>query len=63
MHQANNEIQVLKDPEWITIIQACETVDISRRTMYNWMSKNLIVTRKTAGGHTRILKSSLWRDQ
>jgi excisionase family DNA binding protein len=46
---------------WITIMRACEVAGVSRRTIYNWIEKQLVTTKRTAGGSTRILESSLWR--
>jgi excisionase family DNA binding protein len=46
---------------WITIKRACEIVGVSRRIIYNSIDKGLVTTRRTAGGSTRILESSVFR--
>lgn len=51
------------EPEvWLTIPQACELLHVHRRTIYNWLAKGKLTTRRTAGGTLRILKSSLWTE-
>jgi excisionase family DNA binding protein len=46
---------------WITIMRACEVAGVSRRTIYSWIEMGRVTTRRTAGGSTRILESSLFR--
>jgi excisionase family DNA binding protein len=46
----------------ISIMKACETVGVSRRTIYNWLSSGKIEYVRTAGGSVRIFVDSLWRD-
>ena len=45
----------------ISITQACESVGVSRRTIYNWMAAGKVQYVRTAGGAVRILEDSLWR--
>ncbi|MGB7218709.1 MAG: excisionase family DNA-binding protein [Vicinamibacterales bacterium] len=46
----------------ISIMKACETVGVSRRTIYNWLASGKIEYVRTAGGSVRIFVDSLWRD-
>jgi len=48
--------------ETISIMQACELVGVSRRTIYNWLSSGKIAYIRTAGGSVRIFVDTLWRD-
>ena len=43
-------------------MKACELVDVSRRTIYNWLSSGKIEYVRTAGGSVRIFVDTLWRD-
>jgi excisionase family DNA binding protein len=45
----------------ISIAQACASVGVSRRTIYNWMSAGKVQYVRTAGGAVRIYEDSLWR--
>jgi excisionase family DNA binding protein len=45
----------------ISITQACESVGVSRRTIYNWMAAGKVQYVRTAGGAVRIFEDSLWR--
>ena len=45
----------------ISIAQACTSVGVSRRTIYNWMSAGKVQYVRTAGGAVRIFEDSLWR--
>jgi len=47
-----------EDDRWVTIQEACELMNVSRRTIYNWLPK--LVVRRTVGGPIRIRESSLW---
>jgi excisionase family DNA binding protein len=47
----------------ISIAQACTSVGVSRRTIYNWMSAGKVQYVRTAGGAVRIFEDSLWRRQ
>ena len=46
----------------ISIAQACTSVGVSRRTIYNWLSSGKIEYVRTAGGSVRIFVDTLWRD-
>jgi excisionase family DNA binding protein len=46
----------------ISITQACESVGVSRRTIYNWMAAGKIQYVRTAGGAVRIFEDTLWRE-
>jgi excisionase family DNA binding protein len=46
----------------ISIMNACELVGVSRRTIYNWLSSGKIEYVRTAGGSVRIFVDTLWRD-
>ena len=43
-------------------MKACETVGVSRRTIYNWLSSGKVEYIRTAGGSVRIFADTLWRD-
>jgi excisionase family DNA binding protein len=45
----------------ISISQACESVGVSRRTIYNWIAAGKVQYVRTAGGAVRIFEDSLWR--
>ena len=45
----------------ISIMKACELVDVSRRTIYNWIASGKVEYVRTAGGSVRIFVDSLWR--
>lgn len=45
----------------LTIMQACELVCVSRRTIYNWLNDGRLETVRTAGGSIRIYKDSLFQ--
>ena len=46
----------------ISIMNACELVGVSRRTIYNWISAGKVDYVRTAGGSIRIFTDSLWRE-
>ena len=46
----------------ISITQACKSVGVSRRTIYNWTAAGKIQYVRTAGGAVRIFEDTLWRD-
>ena len=50
------------DRRAISIAQACESVGVSRRTIYNWISSGKVEYVRTAGGSVRIFTDTLWRD-
>jgi excisionase family DNA binding protein len=45
----------------ISINQACQLVDVSRRTIYNWIQTGKVEFVRTAGGSIRIFPGSLFR--
>lgn len=47
--------------ETVSIIDACRHVNVSRRTIYNWMADGKIEYVRTAGGAVRIFTDTLWR--
>jgi excisionase family DNA binding protein len=49
------------DRRAISIAQACESVGVSRRTIYNWMAAGKVEYVRTAGGAVRIFEDPLWR--
>ena len=50
------------DRQTLSIMKACETVGVSRRTIYNWISAGKVEYVRTAGGSIRIFADTLWRD-
>jgi excisionase family DNA binding protein len=46
----------------VSILQACERVGVSRRTIYNWIAGGKVEYVRTAGGAVRIFTDSLWRE-
>ena len=46
----------------VSIPRACDVVDVSRRTIYNWMASGKVQYVRTAGGSVRIFTDTLWRD-
>ncbi len=49
------------DRKTISIRQACELADVSRRTIYNWIASGKVERIRTAGGSARIYVDTLWR--
>jgi excisionase family DNA binding protein len=45
----------------VSILQACEQVGVSRRTIYNWIARGKVEYVRTAGGSVRIFSDTLWR--
>lgn len=45
----------------VTIERACALVQVSRRTIYNWLRTGKVEYVRTAGGSVRIYVDSLWR--
>ena len=46
----------------LSIMKACETVCVRRRTIYNWIAGGKVEYVRTAGGSVRIFADSLWRE-
>ena len=49
--------------EWITLSGACKAMHVSKRTIYNWIGKGWVETRRTPSGNVRVSAASLWRRQ
>ena len=49
------------DRKTVSIMKACELVDVSRRTIYNWITSGKVEYLRTAGGSIRIFVDTLWR--
>jgi excisionase family DNA binding protein len=49
------------DRPWLTIAQAMQQAQVSRRTIYHWIARGLLQTVRTAGGRVRIRELSLFR--
>ena len=45
----------------VSIMKACELVDVGRRTIYNWIAGGKVAYVRTAGGSIRIFVDTLWR--
>jgi excisionase family DNA binding protein len=45
----------------VSIMDACEKVGVSRRTIYNWIHLGRLEYVRTAGGSIRIFEDTLWR--
>ncbi len=52
---------ITADRTTVSIRQACELLDVSRRTIYNWIASAKVETVRTAGGSVRIYVDTLWR--
>lgn len=46
----------------VSILQACDLVHVSRRTIYNWLADGKLQYVRTAGGSVRIFEDTLWRE-
>ncbi len=45
---------IATDRKTVSIMKACDLVDVSRRTIYNWIASGKVEYRRTAGGSVRI---------
>ena len=45
----------------VSITKACDLVDVSRRSIYNWMASGKVEYVRTARGSVRIFVDTLWR--
>jgi excisionase family DNA binding protein len=54
-------LEVPVDRRAVSIAQACASVGVSRRTIYNWIAAGKVEYVRTAGGAVRIFEDSLWR--
>ena len=50
------------DRKTLSILQACDLVGVSRRTIYNWIAAGKVAYVRTAGGSIRIFADTLWRE-
>ncbi len=49
------------DRKTVSIMRACKLVDVSRRTIYNWIAGGKVEYIRTAGGSIRIFVDTLLR--
>ncbi len=49
------------DRNSVSINGASALLDVSRRTIYNWIANGKVERIRTAGGSTRIYVDTLWR--
>ena len=49
------------DRTTISIQGACSLLDVTRRTIYNWIASGKVEYVRTAGGSIRIFVDTLWR--
>lgn len=45
----------------VTILQACELIGVSKRTLYHWLSAGKVEYVRTAGGSVRIFLDTLYK--
>jgi excisionase family DNA binding protein len=45
----------------VTVNEACRLAQVSRRTLYNWMTLNKVAYVRTSGGARRIYLDTLFR--
>lgn len=48
--------------EWVNIEEAMIVCDVSRRTIYNWISAGKVSYKRTPGGSIRLLQAELLRE-
>jgi excisionase family DNA binding protein len=46
----------------VSVNEACALVDVSRRTIYNWVEAGKVEYVRPVGGSIWIFPDSLWRD-
>ena len=51
------------DDRWITYKQASAEIQMSRRTLRQWVTEGRLDTRRTIRGHVRIRAGSLWHSE
>ena len=49
------------DRKTVSIKQACARLDVSRRTIYNWIASGKVERVRSVGGSSRIFVDTLWR--
>ena len=54
-------VAITANRKTISIMKAGELVDVSRRTIYNWMASGKVEYVRTAGGSVRIFVDTLWQ--
>lgn len=47
---------------WISVNESAKMVQVSRRTIYNWLNSGKLEYVRTAGGSIRISPASLWEE-
>lgn len=52
--------KIFKKGELLPITRVCETINVSRRTIYNWMYGGKLESVRTVSGSVRILADSMW---
>jgi excisionase family DNA binding protein len=52
----------LTDRELITIEQAAEILQVSRRSIYNWLALGKVEGIRTPGGCVRLYRDSLFKE-
>lgn len=45
----------------VSILKACDIAGVSRRTMYNWMNRDIVQFIRTPSGSRRVLVDSLFK--
>jgi excisionase family DNA binding protein len=50
------------DRPTVSVKEASALVDVSRRTIYNWIEAGKVEYVRPVGGSIRIFTDSLWRD-
>ena len=61
MERPKNQVQTLKEftTRSLSLAQAREALGVSRRTLYYWIKRGRLQTRRTAMGSQRVLLDSL----
>ena len=61
MERQKNQVQTLKEftTRSLSLTQAREALGVSRRTLYYWIKRGRLQTRRTAMGSQRVLLDSL----
>ena len=61
MERQKNQVQTLKEftARSLSLAQAREALGVSRRTLYYWIKRGRLQTRRTALGSQRVLLDSL----
>ena len=54
-------VDATTDRQTISITKACDLVDVSRRSIYNWMASGKVEYVRTARGSVRIFVDTLWQ--